>query len=933
MKKIYILFLFSFNVYGQDDLYYPDKIWEEKSPESLNINSKKLNEAIQFAINNENSVENNCFVVVDTNYVVVFEMNTEVTPSGLNPNKGGWIPINAYHSDLNSNGNRNDVVWKYELDILQDDESLIGFPKIFEDWNEVGSLNCQSENCFSVPPNDYTGISNIKNFIDNGFTYSFQSNGIYTIIMRAYDILYTPDENMGTNVGESIEILEIKKVIPVVQTVSNNYLPWQGINIPNINLDDATNSKESIDFYDIDNRKNLGCFYYDEDNSETISWEEITKDRYTGKMGEFVEQLDTNPSGYSDPCVSQYEYEKVSSGDTYINFEYIRITRNSLKSTLFSDLNVTVTENEWKVVTRSFDVSYTNVLSNYIDTNSCDDTDAGSFGCNFYDDVKLEFNVYISDINFVPTVFEWTDGENNIRGISIYITDPPNGWQVGWNQITSDMGDFYHPEIVSVDDTSIQATDWEFMNRMEIYRSGCDGGYLVNKFTPDVDVRTPLSLNGTLSTPIKYYDVNLHKESYKETSAPVEVQFYFYKRLDGNLFANRDIIDFPPGGDTYIGFIDWDDGSNMEYDSEPFKLGNGKSHILSHSYGRGGIYNITGYMFTILYSNAIDGGDILGVNGYKKFTVTININGSSTDIYIPYESENNKTKSTPIIGGVSEFSIYSKTIKRQLGYIGDSDPVHLEFDQYYDRLYTEYALSQISDNYIGTDMSYYTGSVYDGNIDDDGNLIVDGNEELIFNGMFRNIGELGNHPGDIDIGNIRYESNGSTSMYEILGFTDDSAGNPSLPRYWKNIIPKNHDIFTGRQNVTSDGGNLIVEDNSNQSWEGDYYYPVLPKLDQFGKFDSNNNLQNNNIPFGTIREWNENDIISPITNELFRNSRVEINFTFDSENDGIMEDKGGFNNIGIFISDYRVKFNEYNREPEDTDIVSVSSIDVDKKAF
>ena len=882
---------------------------------------------------NEGGVVNNCFVVVDTNYVAVFEINVEVTSMDLNPNKGGWVPINAYHPELNSNGNKNDVVWKYELDIQQNNGSLNGFPKIFSDWDEYGSLNCQSDNCFSVPPNDYTGISNVKNFIDNGFTYSFPSNGIYTIIMRAYDILYTPDESAGTNVGESTEILEIKKVIPISQTISNNYLPWQGINIPNNNLDNVINSRESIDFYDIDNRKNLGCFYYNEDNSETLSWEEITKDRYTGKMGEFVEESDTNPGEYSDPCVSQYEYERVSSEVTHINFKDIRIIRGELKSTLFSELDTVIREDEWKVFVISDNVQYTNVWNHYIDPSTCDDTGYGLFGCEFYEDVTLEFHVYISDIKFVPTKFEWTDGDNEVRGIHIHINDPPNGWQVGWNQFTIDMGNNYLQEIVSTSDALIQATNWESMSRMEIYRSGCDGGYLVNTFTPDVDVRTPLSLNGTLSTPIKYYDINLHGESYKETSAPVEVQFYFYKRLEGDIFANRGIIDFPPEGDTYIGFIEWDDGSIMEYDSEPFKIGNGKSHIISHSYGRGGIYNITGYMFTIVYTNAIEGTDILGVNGYKKFTVTINVNGSSTDIYIPYESENNETKSTPVVGGVSEFSIYSKTIKRQLGYIGDSDPLHLEFDQYYDRLYTEYALSQISDKYIGTDMSYYTGSVYDGDVDGDGNLIINGNEELIFNGMFRNAGELGNHPGDIDIGNMRYESNGSTSLYELVGFSDTDAGDPSSSRYWKKIIPVDHDIFTGRDGVTLDGETLIVEDGNNQSWEGGYYYPVLPKLDQFGKFNSNNDLQNSNIPFGSDREWDEDDKISPITNELFRNSRVEVNFTFDSENDGIIEDKGGFNNIGIFISDYRVKFNEFSKEPEDTDIVSVSSIDVDKKAF
>ena len=63
MKKIFILFLFSINVYAQDQ-YYPDKIWEEKSPESLGVNSKKLNEAIQFAIDNENKVEKDLRIAI-----------------------------------------------------------------------------------------------------------------------------------------------------------------------------------------------------------------------------------------------------------------------------------------------------------------------------------------------------------------------------------------------------------------------------------------------------------------------------------------------------------------------------------------------------------------------------------------------------------------------------------------------------------------------------------------------------------------------------------------------------------------------------------------------------------------------------------------------------------------------------------------------------
>ena len=95
MKKIFILFLFSFNVYGQDDLYYPDKVWEEKSPESLNIDSKKLNEAIQFAINNENSVENDLRIAIIKSFGN--EPNSRIKgPTKKRGNPNGLIIKNGY---------------------------------------------------------------------------------------------------------------------------------------------------------------------------------------------------------------------------------------------------------------------------------------------------------------------------------------------------------------------------------------------------------------------------------------------------------------------------------------------------------------------------------------------------------------------------------------------------------------------------------------------------------------------------------------------------------------------------------------------------------------------------------------------------------------------------------------------------------------------
>ena len=56
MRFIFIIIFISFSSKGQN-LYFPGKLWEEKSPESQGIDIKKLDKAIEFAISNENSVD------------------------------------------------------------------------------------------------------------------------------------------------------------------------------------------------------------------------------------------------------------------------------------------------------------------------------------------------------------------------------------------------------------------------------------------------------------------------------------------------------------------------------------------------------------------------------------------------------------------------------------------------------------------------------------------------------------------------------------------------------------------------------------------------------------------------------------------------------------------------------------------------------------
>ena len=56
MRFIFIIIFISFSSKGQN-LYFPGKLWEEKSPESQGIDIKKLDKAIEFAISNENAVD------------------------------------------------------------------------------------------------------------------------------------------------------------------------------------------------------------------------------------------------------------------------------------------------------------------------------------------------------------------------------------------------------------------------------------------------------------------------------------------------------------------------------------------------------------------------------------------------------------------------------------------------------------------------------------------------------------------------------------------------------------------------------------------------------------------------------------------------------------------------------------------------------------
>ena len=181
--------------------------------------------------------------------------------------------------------------------------------------------------------------------------------------------------------------------------------------------------------------------------------------------------------------------------------------------------------------------------------------------------------------------------------------------------------------------------------------------------------------------------------------------------------------------------------------------------------------------------------------------------------------------------------------------------------------------------------------------------------------------EFGQSIGDTDIGQIRY-FNEPVQMYELLGFDDSDAGKPDEPRYWKNIIPETHTIFN-RSGVTISGDDITIDETNPQTWTGTneygigYYYPVLPKLNKYGKFnDESFELQGGNTPFGTTgRNWDEDDIYAYTTNPNITDSSLLIDIKNEEIERNVLNDGSGGDVIGIGVSDYKVKFNNETLKP------------------
>ena len=456
-----------------------------------------------------------------------------------------------------------------------------------------------------------------------------------------------------------------------------------------------------------------------------------------------------------------------------------------------------------------------------------------------------------------------------------------------------------------------------------------------------------------------------------------------------------DIGGFVDGSNLYLYDIDWGDGSPKEFNENtggPKKLEN--NLLVTHNYQNYGIFKIKGWMFTTVLSGIVNTGvkafkrfeynininkpEVVNIDDYNfiPYDISLPIVGGISYNSIYYKSINRQLGY--ISDGVVEtsFQNYRDRYNSELAlsYLNENligQTVENFTNIYYQPSNSENEADIIYDGYH-LKLFGELGSSID-NSDIAQVRYLEGNfqmyELLGFTDI--NAGNPNNQrywkniiPPDYDIVKDRYGFSDDFALLVILtirasdlildtvstaesieirlmdsGICDVSGCND----YWLGIIDEalllNLDDYDldingdGFVNVTDvlEITNLRLDGKNN--WVGDYYYPVLPNLDKYGKFTDG--LQENRTPFGDRNEWDSVDddyVTSEKVSSKFINN-VLIDLSFRKTNNNKLVDVGGNNLNGILINDFRLNFDLETQEPTKGGFVNKSNINRKDKAY
>jgi hypothetical protein len=547
-----------------------------------------------------------------------------------------------------------------------------------------------------------------------------------------YFVRLTAIDNLG-NTNSIQKTFVINNIIETTQSVGFSYLPYQGIYLYG-NYNPVENpyyqTKQNIENLDQDRRPQLGTFYYVEDNYN-ITWQE--------KLQRIADDYNENIPYYSDT-------------DFYLTDDVDWLSsNNTLEFVLWDNLTPAGLSPDIDVRTlKSLKQNIELTAYNYIDENLQPD--------------DYKNNSVPGEIQLYPHFRRSTDLNDNILNPSCPISGQ-NGFVVIHNDGGTCCIDVNgYPSSCGGASSTQACCALHYGGEAEYYTPYIIGAFTEN-YTEYSCIWTSPSVTSATRDDYNVYDIFIERP---------HVDFN-YINIEGIICpwsTQGDFVSYFT--QAYIGLIDWGDETTTtkpDYSDEPLEV---KSDtIIKHRYEKPGIYEITGLMFIV--GGVIEQGEKVNKTILSNFKFTARINLYENELY---ESPFIKIdRDEPIIGGISTNSIYYKTIKRQLGFFpGLQQPINLNFDSDFDELETGNALINIENRISGSNELIlsknepFTIPVYDLS-DDNGAPLEEPSEfNLIYTGQYNDRGVLGKHPGDLDIGQIRYFKSGNYNIWDMLGF-------------------------------------------------------------------------------------------------------------------------------------------------------------------
>ena len=402
----------------------------------------------------------------------------------------------------------------------------------------------------------------------------------------------------------------------------------------------------------------------------------------------------------------------------------------------------------------------------------------------------------------------------------------------------------------------------------------------------------------------RYWDKKINStEHYLATEG--KIKYYLYPRASGrtlldniDLFSPRGLktasggknrftvyAEGPEETGYYLFKLNWGDGSSLEYTGEP-KLLEGTT-LLDHTYKKPGFYTISGVVYASYKGEKID--------AYEKFETNILLNPSKNYELNLYDYDNFAN-----IGGMSDNSVLIKSTLNTIGVnpiTKDTSKTDIELINKvndFDKLQLLNFINKISSDILSEEFySFY--QPYNLEIKDLSNSTI--HNGFIDNESFDSFRENGLNNFDLATTKI-YK--GVKPMWEQLGFESDDSDVPNQSIYWDNIIPSDY-TFLNKSGITiEDGDNpisgsrtprtpyteVIIDQEDEQIWDDNYYYPNLPKLDIYGNFVEDMNIENS---YGTNT--------APITDLEEADDNLILNVDFDQTTADDLIDKTNLNKI------------------------------------